>query len=174
MTDESELLKRLATALVDKPRSTIKELAEALGMSKATLHRFCGTRENLEAMIASKAQEALLRIIVITQHDFPDYKVGLTEIIAVHYQEYELLRLQFSLQACADEAVWTPYMKAVDAFFLKGQKQGAFRIDFSVAFLSEVFIASICGLIDAERRGRVAKSGMAEAFEDFFLKGTQK
>ena len=172
--NEDELLKRLAVAMAENPRSTIKELAEASGVSNATLNRFCGTRNNLENMIAQKAGKAMARIIETAVKDFDDYKAGLKALIDVHYKEHELLRVAFTLQSNEDEEQWLPYSKSIDAFFLKGQKQGAFRIDFSVGFLSEIFISSICGLIDAERRGRVAKIGIAESFEDFFLRGTEK
>ena len=36
-TNEEQLLKHLAVAIVEKPRSTIKELAESVEISKATL-----------------------------------------------------------------------------------------------------------------------------------------
>lgn len=171
---ENDLLKLLAVAIANNPRSTTKELAEASGISKATLHRFCGTRENLETMLVARANNALNEIILTAEKDFPDYKIGLKELISKHYKEHELLRLVFTMQSCSDEQQWIPYTKAIDSFFLKGQKQGAFRIDFSVGFLSEIFVSSLCGLIDAEHRGRVAKVGMADAFEDFFLCGAQK
>lgn len=169
---ETELLKQLAVATVEKPRSTIKELAEAVGISKATLHRFCGTRENLEVMLAERVTRALNTIIDAAEKDYDDYKIGLGELIIAHYEEKEFLLYHFNMQSCMDEEYWMPYSKAVDSFFLNGQKQGAFRLDFGVVFLSEMFTTGICGLIESERRGRIGKSGMSKAFEDFFLRGT--
>lgn len=43
ISHDERLIKALAVAIVDRPRATLKELAEAAGVSKATLHRFCGT-----------------------------------------------------------------------------------------------------------------------------------
>ena len=60
-TNEEQLLKHLAVAIVEKPRSTIKELAESVEISKATLHRFCGTRENLQQILTEKSSETLER-----------------------------------------------------------------------------------------------------------------
>lgn len=170
--NEVELLKKLAVAAVENPRSTIKELAEAVGISKATLHRVCGTRENLEKMLAEKAGGALKNIIMTAERDFDDYKDGMSQLIRAHLDNKELLRMMCSPQSCVEDD-WSPYMKAIDTFFLKAQKQGAFRIDFSVQVLSELFVSSICGMIDAQRRGRVASSGLPETFEDFFLHGVQ-
>ena len=62
-------------------------------------------------------------------------------------------------------------MKAIDAFFLEGQRKGFFKIDFSVQALSELFMATICGMIDAERRGRIAPSCIEDTIEKFFLNG---
>lgn len=60
LTDE-RLLKALADAIVVHPLATLKELAEAAGVSKATLHRFCGTRDNLVNMRATKCLVWVLR-----------------------------------------------------------------------------------------------------------------
>ncbi|MET0017803.1 winged helix-turn-helix transcriptional regulator [Oscillibacter sp.] len=170
ITNEDKLLKLLAVAVVENPRSTIKELAESVGISKATLHRFCGTRENLGIMLAQKAEEALNNIISTAEKDFDDYKDGMSQLIRAHLDNQELLRMTCSPQSSIEDD-WSPYLKAIDTFFLKAQKQGAFRIDFSAQVLSELFVSSICGMIDAQRRSRVASSGLPETFEDFFLHG---
>jgi TetR/AcrR family transcriptional regulator, mexCD-oprJ operon repressor len=169
-TNEDKLLKLLAVAVVENPRSTIKELAESAGISKATLHRLYGIRENLEKMLTQKAGEALDNIIATAEKDFDDYMDGMSQLIRAHLDNHELLRMTCSLQSSIEDD-WSPYLKAIDTFFLKTQKQGAFRIDFSAQVLSEFFVSSICGMIDAQRRGRVASSGLPETFEDFFLHG---
>jgi hypothetical protein len=38
--------------------------------------------------------------------------------------------------------------------------------------LTELFVSMICGMIDAQRRGRVAASGLGNQMTDFFLHGT--
>src|SRR5690554_2483338 len=45
--DDIRLLAALAQALVSQPRATLQELAQAVGISKASLYRFCRTREQL-------------------------------------------------------------------------------------------------------------------------------
>lgn len=174
-TQEDDLIKRIALAMSENPRYTIKELAEVSGISKATLHRFCGTRENLQNILLQRAETTVVSIVKAAEKEYEDYVIGLKELIAAHYKDYEIFRWISSIpfsslkhQNCPD------YFIAVEKFFLRGQKQGAFRIDFNVSFLTNVFMSSICGLIDAERRGRVARVGIAEAFEDFFLHGIRQ
>ncbi|ASA23471.1 transcriptional regulator NfxB [Paenibacillus donghaensis] len=169
--NEDELLKLLAIAIVNSPRSTIKELAEASGISKATLHRFCGTRGNLEVMLNKKANDVIDNILLVLDSEITDYREGLKQIILIHYENKEFLR--FMCGATCDDGIenWSFYFKALDNFFLKGQKQGTFKIEISVSTLSEIFVALICGMIDGENRGRIASAGAAELFENFFLYG---
>lgn len=93
--NENNLLKLLAVAIIDSPRSTIKELAEASGISKATLHRFCGTRKNLELMLNKKASEVIENILKVINAEVTD---------------------------------------------------------------TEIFVSLICGMINGERRGRIAST----------------
>lgn len=172
--EEQDLMKKIAVAMSENPRSTIKEIAESVGVSKATLHRFCGTRENLENMLMQRAELAGLDLTKSAEKEYDDYISGLKELITAHYKEYEILRWGFSFQNNCQGEKYEPYLKALNSFFLRGQKQGAFRIDFSIEFLSTMFTSSIYGLIDAERKGRLAKVGTLESFEDFFLRGIQR
>lgn len=66
---------------------------------------------------------------------------------------------------------WLPYSDALDAFFLRGQREGLFRIDVGAAVLTEMFAALLSGMVDAERRGRVARVGMGALVTQFFLQG---
>ena len=60
---DEKLLKALAIAIVDHPRATFKEIAQAAGVSKATLNRFCGTRDNLIEMLLDHGSVVIYRVI---------------------------------------------------------------------------------------------------------------
>ena len=60
--DERQL-KALAIAIVDHPRATFKEIAQAAGVSKATLNRFCGTRDNLIEILLNHGSVVINRVI---------------------------------------------------------------------------------------------------------------
>jgi len=49
----------LDIAIVDRPRGTFKDLAQSAGVSKATLNRFCGTRDNLIEMLINYASKVM-------------------------------------------------------------------------------------------------------------------
>lgn len=173
-THDEQLLKKLASAIIENPRATTKELAEMVGISKATLHRFCGTRENLVQMITTESEKALHKIIAVANAKVDDYETALNELIKVHFDNEEYLVFTCGVQSSLENKFWGDYSKSLDHFFLNGQKHGAFRIELSVPLLSELFIASICGAIDAQQRGRIASFGMQEGILNFYLNGARK
>ena len=174
---QERLLKALAIAIVDRPRDTFKELAEAAGVSKATLNRFCGTRENLAEMLMVYSSKTMNRVIASAGLNDSDPIEALHELIELHLAQRELLMFLIvqwrrdSLDEEAEDLRWKPYSDAMDAFFLRGQTEGFFRIDVSAPVLTELFASILFGLIDAERRGRIARCGMASLVESSFLRG---
>lgn len=174
---DEKLLKALAVALVDHPRGTFKEIAEAAGVSKATLNRFCGTRDNLIEILMNHASLLISQVIGNAGLDRQPILEAMHELISDHLAHREILVfLAFywrpdSLDEDAGGTRWLPYEDALDAFFLRGQKEGVFRIDVAAPELTEIFVSLVFGLVDAERRGRVPRAGMVALIEQFFLKG---
>lgn len=178
MAAQSEkLLKSLAVALVDHPRGTLKDLAAAAGVSKATLHRFCNTRDNLIEMLMAHAESVLGDVIESAELDRADARGALPRLINEHLAHRELLVFMMfqyrpdSLDPEASGGRWQAYMDALDAFFLRGQRQGAFRIDVTAEALTELFASLLYGVVDAERRGRLAAATSAAVMEKIFLHG---
>ena len=175
--NDERLLKALAVALVNRPRATLKELAESAGVSKATLHRFCGTRDNLVDMLMSHGEAVLNQTIETADLQHAEPLEALRRLIGEHLTHRELLVfLMFeyrpdSLDPAAAGARWQSYTDALDAFFLRGQQQGVFRIDITAAVFTELFLSLIYGMVDAERRGRAASSSSVNVLERLFLHG---
>lgn len=174
ISEDNKLLKKLSVAIVDNPRGTTKELAEAAGISKATFHRTYGTRDNLENILMEKASEAVKNIISITEMNFKDYKEGVRILLKAHYENKEFLTFVCGYQLGTEDEYWNNYFKSLDSFFLNGQKSGVFKIDFSVPALTEIFVASFSGMIEAERKGRVGSSYMLDNLENILLYGLLK
>ncbi|MGI2287446.1 TetR/AcrR family transcriptional regulator [Staphylococcus cohnii] len=169
--NDEDLLSKIAIAMVQNPRSTLKELAEHAGISNATLYRFCGSRDNLDNILLQKSESILDEIIKIAIKDYDNYVLGLDELIKEHYKNNEILQLLFSLQITSSQNKYDSYFESIDNFFLQGQKNREFRIDLNANFLTTVFTSSIYGLINAKYRGRVASTGLEASFKDFFLSG---
>lgn len=174
---DEKLLKALAVALVDRPRGTFKDVAEAAGISKATLNRFCGTRDNLIEILMNHGSVVMNQVIANAGLEERPVLEALRRLISDHLTHREILAfLAFqwrpdTLDADVGGTRWLPYGDALDAFFLRGQRECVFRIDVGAPELTEIFTSLIFGLADAERRGRVARAGMSSLIEHFFLKG---
>jgi TetR/AcrR family transcriptional repressor of mexCD-oprJ operon len=174
---DERLLKALAVAIVDRPRATLKDLAESAGVSKATLHRFCGTRDNLVEMLETHGETVLNQIVTAADLEQSEPLDALRRLIGGHLTHREVLaflmfqyRPDFLTPEGGGER-WQSYVRALDAFFLNGQQKGVFRIDITAAVFTELFITMICSMVDAERRGRAASANSASVLEQMFLHG---
>lgn len=175
--EDEPLLAALAQALVDHPRATLQELARAIGVSKATLYRFCRTREQLIDRLMTHGAAVLRRAIAEATLDSGPVREGLRRLILSQLAHKELTAFLISywkpdtvLDARA-EASWQAWEDAVDAFFLRGQHEGQFKIGISAAALTEMLIWMLMGMVDAEHRGRVARASIADLVEQVFLSG---
>ncbi|QXI31053.1 TetR/AcrR family transcriptional regulator [Pseudomonas vanderleydeniana] len=175
---DEKLLKALADAIVVHPRATLKELAEAAGVSKATLHRFCGTRDNLVNMLEGYGEQILNQVIAQADLLHAEPLSALRHLITEHLKHREMLIfLLFQYRPDTfdpdNEANrrWTAYADALDAFFLRGQQAGVLRIDISAAVFTEMFLSMVYGIVDAERRGRAASATSIQTLEQLFLHG---
>ncbi|TBU77151.1 TetR/AcrR family transcriptional regulator [Phytopseudomonas daroniae] len=174
---EEKLLKALAVAIVEHPRGTFKEIAQAAGVSKATLNRFCGTRDNLIEMLFDYGSVVMNQIIADADLQEAPPQEALQRLVDGHLAHRELLVFLIfqwrpdSLDACGEDARWLPYTNALDQFFLRGQRENVFRIDIGAPVLTELFASLLFGLVDGERRGRVARAGMGTSLMQFFMRG---
>ena len=177
ISHDEQLLKSLTLAVANRPRATMKELAQLAGVSKATLHRYCGTRENLTAKLEEHAESTLKLIIDNAGLQHLEPLEALRRLIREHLAHRELLAFLMAqyrpdfLDLEQGGRRWLFYLEALDGFFLKGQQAGLFRIDITAAIFTELFISLVYGLVDAELRGRAAHADSARTLERMFLNG---
>lgn len=173
--DNNRLLPALALALVDHPRATLQELAQAVGISKATLYRFCRTRDELISRLVHHCTQALGAVIRNARVEDETSLAALRRLNANMLEQREVaafLIYYWRETVSGVSSDWqTEWEDKLDAFFLRGQQQGLFRIDISAQALSEIWITILIGLLDGERRGRIARAGLAGLAERAFLEG---
>ncbi|WP_269807627.1 MULTISPECIES: TetR/AcrR family transcriptional regulator [Pseudomonas] len=171
------LLNTLFAAAALQPRASMQELAELAGISRATLHRLCGTRDNLDSQLERHARETLERILDSVAPLASSPLAALRQLIGEHLARGELMaflvsRYHANLQANGQrEADWQFYLDKLDALFLSGQQQGTFRIDVTAALLTELFMTLLYATVDARLRGRMP-SASDGIMEQIFLLGT--
>ncbi len=172
--DDRTLLNALALAMVKQPKASLNELAEAVGIGRMTLYRFAQTREALIERLFEYG-------ISVIEEDLQAAGLDATPPLkALHIMTERCLEhreiSQFMIRYCChaehefaeDSIDWDSRM---DAFFLRGQQEGIFRIDLPAAVLNEIWTALLLGLVDAEYRGRVARAGLADLIERAFMQG---
>lgn len=171
--DDTRLLAALALALVDQPRATLQELAKTAGISKATLYRFCKTREQLVERLGEHSMRALNNALDNADLDSHAPLEALKRLIAnnLEHRELQAFLMYYWKEVGAGTEAQLHWDRVLDAFFLRGQQQGVFRIDVSAAALTEIFTWTLAGLINAERQGKVARLGLATLIENAFLQG---
>lgn len=173
--DEGKLLAALALALLDDPKANLQELARAIGISKATLYRFCPTRDQLIDRLIGHAADTLGRAMRAADLERFEPLEALRRLTA-HCQDHQTLLLFLMYFWRSDISVVgqieSEWVTSMDAFFLRGQQSGVFRIDITAAAMTELWLSMVVGLLDAERRGRIARTGLATMLEQAFLYGT--
>jgi len=171
VTEDDQILAALAAAMVQQPRASLQELAKAIGISKATLYRFCRTREELEQRLFTHAMAALDQAIKTAGLEALPPIEALKQLNTNFLQHSELTSFLTYFWKPEDNCDVNGCLAVLDAFFLRGQQAGAFRIDVPAPALSEIWSGLITSLVDAERRGRIAKSGLKDLMERTFLRG---
>ncbi|THF61264.1 TetR/AcrR family transcriptional regulator [Pseudothauera rhizosphaerae] len=171
--EDGRILAALALALVDRPRASLQELAGAIGISKTTLYRFCRTREQLIERLINHATQVISETLRKAELEQGGPLEGLRRLLAnsLEHRELTAFLMYYWKDASvtpSEEAEWNA---TLDAFFLRGQQAGMFRIDIAAPALTEIWVNILVGLMDAERRGRVARSGLAALVERAFLYG---
>ncbi|MDD0809834.1 TetR family transcriptional regulator [Curvibacter sp. RS43] len=175
--EDERVLAALALAMVDKPRATLQELAQAIGVSKATLYRFSRTREELVDRLMAHGAQLMNRALEEAELDKAPAVEALRRFIEGQLRHSELAAFMIyhwkpdTLQDVRAAATWSAYFAVLDGFFLRGQRDGLFRIEIGAAVLSESLISLLSGLMDAERRGRIARASLPGMIEAMFLAG---
>lgn len=172
--EDNRILASLALALVDRPRATLQELARAIGVSKTTLYRFSRTREQLIERLVSHGTRLIGEAIQAAELESAPPREALKRLIANNLAHRELtafLMYYWKQDSSLDPGAEAGWDAALDVFFLRGQQEGVFRIDVAAPALTEILVSMLIRLVDAERRGRVARSGLAALLERVFLHG---
>ncbi|HGF7495808.1 TPA: TetR/AcrR family transcriptional regulator [Vibrio cholerae] len=167
----------LAVALVKHPRGTYQEIASSIGVSRATLYRFCSSRDELVLRVLRHAT-AKLNDSLVEAHLGEGYNEDAVKRLINSYLSNKELVCFISQYWDAETegdpelaAAWEVHQRQIDDFFLCGQKAGHFRMDISAEALNEALCWLIVGLVDGERRGRVARAKLSSTIESLFLDG---
>jgi TetR/AcrR family transcriptional regulator, mexCD-oprJ operon repressor len=176
--DRDRVLRAAADFLSRRPNATQDEVAAAVGVSRATMHRyFAGRAALLEALdqlaIAQmrealetarlqdgSAAEALRRLVTACEPVSPYLLLLYTES-----QDFD---------ANQPKEAWAEIDAEIRQLFERGQREGEFRPDLSAFWLTEAFFNLASGAAWVIQVGRAGRREFIEMVTDLLLHGVSR
>jgi TetR/AcrR family transcriptional repressor of mexCD-oprJ operon len=173
--DREKLLRGAADFLGRRPNATQDEIAAAVGVSRATLHRyFAGKPALMEALDQlaidemrkavraarlqdDSATEALRRLVAACEPASP--------YLALLYSQSQEIDLDESLKG------WADIDAEITALFQRGQRAGEFRPDLTAAWLTEALYSLVAGAAWSIQVGRAARRDFGHMIAGLLLNG---
>ena len=176
---DPKLARGLALAVAKNPAATLQQLAEAAGISKATLYRKVKTRELLMDALLHEAVGLLQATLDAAELEAGDPVAVLRRISKGLLAEREMqsflacdaVRGSAGLHREAADKEWLDFLARMEALFRRGQAEGVFRIDVTPAWLAQAYGYMVDAALEAELGGRLAQAETLRSIEALFLHG---
>jgi AcrR family transcriptional regulator len=172
-----ELLRAAADFLGRRPNATQDEIATAVGVSRATLHRHFSGRLALMAALEELAIAEMREVLAAVRLDDGSATDALRRLVSACEPVSPYLALMYSqsqdfdLDTTLD--VWDEVDSAITELFLRGQRDGEFRPELSAAWLTEAFYSLVGGTAWSIRAGRAAARDFDRLIIDLLLNGVK-
>lgn len=174
-SDRDSLLRAAADFLGRRPNATQDEIASAVGVSRATLHRHFAGKPALMAALEELAIAEMAHALETARLDDDSAVAALQRLITACRPVSPYLALLYSqsqeLDAETSETGWADIDADITALFQRGQRDGDFRPDLTAAWLTEALYSLVAGAAWAVQVGRVAGREFDHMITDLLLHG---
>jgi TetR/AcrR family transcriptional repressor of mexCD-oprJ operon len=173
--DHEQVLRAAADFLGRRPNATQDEIAAAVGVSRATLHRYFAGRpallEALDQLAVANMHEALKRA---RWQDGPAPE-ALQRLVSACEPVSGYLTLLYTQSQDFDanqaKEAWAEIDAEIRQLFVRGQREGAFRIDLTAVWFTEAFYSLIAGAAWVIQVGRGAPRDFTHMVTELLLHG---
>jgi len=141
MNDE---VMRVAEALGAEDGRSMSELAKAMGISRATLHRRFGTREALELWASRHALEWMERRVTEACERPTSASHSLSQLVSDCVAVAPLYRLLCKAREAEIVAAWAEAREGLVQLIGQARSEGALRVDMPAEWLAAVLDSLIC------------------------------
>lgn len=168
---------QLTEALLRQPRASMEQLAQAVGISRATLHRLVSSREELIQELTELAFcrcTATISSIKLEQGPAEDVVRQLVASLMPLTSLFLFLRRS---TGCSDEVLehrWEPHRQQLIALFQRGQEEGVFRVDLPAQWLVEAMGGLLYAAAESAHNDRLARADMTRVVCAVLLDGAHR
>jgi len=176
------LTRSLCLALARHPRLTLQQLANHVNISKATLYRLASTREALLERLSQHAMQVGVQIFENAGLDSKPAEQALRDLTQGLLEQREFYAFALTHhwvraldhgESAEHQRQCAYYETRMEALFLRGQREGAFRSDLPALWLAKSYNFLLYGLLDTEQRGELDGEPLQELLLGMFLQGAQ-
>lgn len=175
--DREQVLRAAADFLGRRPNATQDEIAAAVGISRATLHRYFAGRAALFEALDRLAIEQLSQAIKAAALHRGSAVDALGRLVAACRPVSPYLALLYSQSQDVDPEVvlagWADIDAEITALFERGQRAGEFRPDLTAVWLTEALYGLVVGAAWAVQAGRVAGRDFDHMIVNLLLDGVR-
>lgn len=175
--DRERVLRAAAALLTRKATASMDEIAKAAGISRATLHRHFAGRDALVRALEQLGIEQFERALDEARLDEGDAAQAVRRLIDRTEPVAGILGFLYSENQLFEGEInegWNRLDARVHALFVRGQEEGAFRIDLSPAWLTDALYGLIASGAWAVHDGRVAAKDLTRMVAELLLGGAQR
>ncbi|MBS1696226.1 MAG: TetR/AcrR family transcriptional regulator [Actinobacteria bacterium] len=174
-SDRDGLLRAAADFLGRRPNATQDEIAAAVGVSRATLHRHFAGKPALMAALDSMAIDEMFAALDAARLDEDSATTALRRLVTACRPVAPYLALLYSQsqELDPDESMrgWTVIDTRINALFERGQQTGEFRPDMTTTWLTEALYSLVAGAGWAIQVGRLADRDFDRMITNLLLNG---
>jgi len=178
--DRERLLEALAAVLAEHPRLPMAQVAQGVGVSRATLHRMFPSRDAVVCAVLEHALEAGMRTIERADLERGPADQALERLVCASVPRISLHLFlatdrgeRCGASAAASER-WEPHRRRLVALFRRGQEEGVFRVDLSAQWMLDAMGALLFASAESVRAGRLAQADLLAAVLGLLLDGTRR